>query len=68
MFNILHVFCNGSSTSLRTGKILEIKHDSFMGEAYVFSRVVHTTRDVVEVEGNCTSVGETDPIIALRSN
>ena len=38
------------------------------GEAYVFLRVVHTTREVVEVEINCTKVVEMDPIIAFRSN
>ena len=38
------------------------------GEAYVFSRVVHTTRDVVVVEINCTRVAYMDPTIALRSN
>ena len=38
------------------------------GEAYVFSRVVQTARDVVEVEMNCNMVAETDPKIALRSN
>ena len=38
------------------------------GEAYVFSRVVHATRDVEEVEINCTRVADTDPTIALRSN
>ena len=27
MFDILHVVCNGSSTLLRTGKILAIDHD-----------------------------------------
>ena len=37
------------------------------GEAYVFSRVVHVTRDV-EVNRNYTRVADTDPIIALRSN
>ena len=38
------------------------------GEAYVFSRVVHTARDVMEVEINYTRVADTNPIIALRSN
>ena len=38
------------------------------GEAYVFLRVDHAARDVVEVEINCTRVGDTDPKIALRSN
>ena len=38
------------------------------GEAYVFSRVVHATRDIVEVEINCTRVADMDPTIALRSN
>ena len=38
------------------------------GEAYVFLRVVHVARDVVEVERNYTSVREMDSIIALRSN
>ena len=37
-------------------------------EAYVFSRVVQAARDMVEVEMNCTTVAETDPTIALRSN
>ena len=69
MFDILHVFCNCPSTLLRIGKILAMDHDpSTRGEAYVFLRVVHIARDVVEVKGNCTSMGETDPIIALRSN
>ena len=36
------------------------------GEAYLFSRVVHLSQDVVEVEINCTRVADTDPIIALR--
>ena len=27
MFDILHVFCNGPITLLRTGKILEMDHD-----------------------------------------
>ena len=70
MFDILHVFCNGLSTLLRIGKILVMDHDSSAGgrEAYVFSIVVHVARDVVVVERNCTSVGETNPIIALRRN
>ena len=38
------------------------------GEVYVFSRLVHAARDVVEVKINCTRVANTDPIIALRSN
>ena len=38
------------------------------GEAYVFSRVIHVALDVVEVERNCISMGETYPIIALRNN
>ena len=29
MFDILHVFCNGSSTLLRTGKLLVMDHDPF---------------------------------------
>ena len=29
MFNILHVFCNGLITFLRTGKILAMEHDPF---------------------------------------
>ena len=37
-------------------------------EAYVYSRVVHVAREVVEVEINCTRVIETDPTITLRSN
>ena len=69
MFDILHVFCNCLSTLLRTRKILVMDHDPpAEGKAYVFSRVVHTARDVVEVERNSTSVGDMDPIIALRSN
>ena len=36
------------------------------GEAHVFSRVVHATRDVVAIEINCTIVVDTEPIIALR--
>ena len=31
MFDILHVFCNGLSTLLRTDKILAMDHDSFAG-------------------------------------
>ena len=31
MFDILHVFCNGSSTLLRTDKILSMDHDSSTG-------------------------------------
>ena len=38
------------------------------GEAYVFSRVVLTARDVVKVEIKCTMVADTDPTITLRSN
>ena len=38
------------------------------GEVYVFFRVVHAARDVVEVEINCTKVADTDPIISLRNN
>ena len=32
MFNILHVFCNGPSTLLGTGKIMEMDHDSSAGK------------------------------------
>ena len=31
LFNILHVFCNGLSTLLRTDKILSMKHDLSAG-------------------------------------
>ena len=31
MFNILHLFCNGSITLPRTEKILAMDHDPFMG-------------------------------------
>ena len=31
VFNILHVFCNGSSTLLRIGKILGLDHDPSVG-------------------------------------
>ena len=57
VFDILHVFCNGSITLLRTGKILAMDHDPSAGgrDIYVFSRVVHVARDVVEVERNCTT-------------
>ena len=37
------------------------------GEAYVFSKVVHSALGVVEVERNCTSVGKTNLIIALKA-
>ena len=30
-FDIFHVFCNGPSTLLRTGKILAMNHDLSMG-------------------------------------
>ena len=38
------------------------------GEAYVYSRVIHAAREVVEVEINYTRVEKTDLTIALRSN
>ena len=70
MFDILHVFCNVLITLLWIGKILAMDYDPSKGgrEAYVFSRMVHAARDVVEVKRKCTSVRETDSIIALRSN
>ena len=67
VFEIFHVFSNGPSTSLRTGKILAMDYDPSAGGRGI-CRVVYIDRDVVEVERNCTSVGEKDPIIALRSN
>ena len=41
---------------------------SHPGEAYVFARVDHAARDVVEVEINYTRVAKTNPTIALRNN
>ena len=65
MFNILHIFYNiGMITLLRTGKILVMDQDSFMRGR----DVVHKARDVVEVERNCTSTTDTDPMITLRRN
>ena len=36
MLNILHVFCNGLSTLLRTNKILAMDHDPSMGTRGIF--------------------------------
>ena len=57
MFDILHVFYNGPSTLLRTGKILAMDH-------YPFTR----GRGICLLEGGPHSMGETNLIIALRSN
>ena len=69
VFDILHVFCNGLITLLRAGKILAMDHDpSTGGRGICLLEGGSQARDVVEVERNCTSEGDTNPIIALRSN
>ena len=69
MFDILQIFCNGSSTLPRIFMILTINHDpSTGGRGICLLEGGHVARDVVEVERNCTSMGETDLIITLRSN
>ena len=69
VFDILHVFFNGPISLLRAGKILAMDHDPFTGERGIcLLEGGSQARDVVEVERNRTSKGETNPIIALRSN
>ena len=69
MFDILHIVDNSPITLLKTDKILALDHDpSRKGKANVCSRVVLTTREVVEVEINCARMVEMDLTIALRSN
>ena len=69
MFNILHIVGNSPITLLRLARFWQWTmirpHE---GKAYIFLRVVHAVRDVVEVEINYTGVVDTDPIIALRIN
>ena len=69
VFDILHVFCNGPITLLRTGKILAMDHDLSAGG-----------RGICLLEGGPRSsrcggggeklhdMGEMDPIIVLRRN
>ena len=63
MFDILHILDKSLITLWRWVMI-----HSCEGEAYVFSRAVHATRDVVAIEINYTKVANTDTTITLRSN
>ena len=57
MFDILHIIGNSPIIVLRTGKILTmVMIHPREGEAYVCLRVIHSAREVVEVEINCTRV------------
>ena len=67
MFDILHIIGNSPITMLRTDKILTmVMIHPREGEAYDCYRVIHATRELMQVEINYTRVAEMDLTIVLR--